>query len=459
MRSLLFYFFILINAALIGWLIIPSLLAWLKVGKTLTHDEAAKIIGRHFNNVNDKLLNTLQLKNQAGLDPRQRELIEAGINQKIKELKPVSFPSAINLKQNRRYLKWILMPFGIICIIGLAAPSVLTESTKRLIKHNQYFAPASPFQFTILNPGLTAVQGDDLPLEIKLSGNSLPGDVYIETAGNTFKLDKRSVSRFSYVFKNMQQNISFRLTANGYSSVVYHISVNYRPTLINFDVEINYPAYLHKKAEKLANAGDLTIPAGTVVKWNIHTKNTSLLAFTINRREHLLNANSDGLFSHSERILSNSYYKLVTSNKMVSRNSDSSAYRINVIADEAPAINVEQKQDSISSKAIYFRGNILDDHGFSGLTFNYRIDKQDEKPRLFVKKVKINLSQTQSDFFYYWDLKDTGIKPGEKLTYYFEVADNDGVAGPKRSRSAERTFDVPDARQMNEQLAAGAKAI
>src|ERR1700722_19599162 len=44
-RTILFYFFILLNLGLIGWLVIPSLLAWLKVGKkTLTHDEAAEII-------------------------------------------------------------------------------------------------------------------------------------------------------------------------------------------------------------------------------------------------------------------------------------------------------------------------------------------------------------------------------------------------------------------------------
>ena len=41
LRTLLFYFFILINLGLFGWLIIPSLLAWLKLGKSLTHDQAA----------------------------------------------------------------------------------------------------------------------------------------------------------------------------------------------------------------------------------------------------------------------------------------------------------------------------------------------------------------------------------------------------------------------------------
>src|SRR6185312_4809901 len=146
-RSLLFYFFIVLNLGLICWLIVPPLLAWLKVGNTLTHDQAAEIIGRHFYDVKDKLLNTLQLKKQAAEDPAHRALIEASIGQKIESLKPVSFPSAINIKENAKYLKWALFPASIICIIALAAPSVLTESTKRLIRHNEYFVPAAPFKF------------------------------------------------------------------------------------------------------------------------------------------------------------------------------------------------------------------------------------------------------------------------------------------------------------------------
>src|SRR5579872_2404903 len=43
LRTLLFYFFILLNIGLICWLIIPALLAWLKLGKTITHDQAAEI--------------------------------------------------------------------------------------------------------------------------------------------------------------------------------------------------------------------------------------------------------------------------------------------------------------------------------------------------------------------------------------------------------------------------------
>ena len=37
-----------------------------------------------------------------------------------------------------------------------------------------------------------------------------------------------------------------------------------------------------------------------------------------------------------------------------------------------------------------------------------------------------------------------GIKPGDQVTYYFEVADNDGVNGPKKTKSPEHTLNVPD---------------
>ncbi len=459
-RTLLFYLFIVLNVGLIAWLIVPSLLAWLKLGKSLTHAQAAEIIGKHFNDVHDKLLNTLQLKKLAGEDEKHRALIEASINQKIEALKPVSFPSAINIKENAKYLKWALFPAGVICIIAFAAPSVLTESTKRLIRHNEYFVSIAPFNFVVQNKSLSVVQGEDLKLDLKLVGDKLPADVYVETANTTFKLDKENISRFHYLFTNLQQNTVFKLTANGFTSIPYEIKVNLRPALLHFDVALTYPAYLHKKNETLANAGDLTIPAGTVVTWAMHTQNASGLLFNMDGNSGKITATAKDVFEHRERIIKNSVYKITPVNALVSH-SDSASYRVNVIADEAPSITVQEKQDSVSMKTLYFNGRIQDDHGFSSLTFHYAVGAPGDKANLksFTKPVKADLDQVQSDFFYFWNLKELGIKPGDQVTYYFEVADNDGVNGPKKVRSPERTLTVPDARELNNQLNAGTQAI
>ncbi|MHB8205750.1 DUF4175 family protein [Mucilaginibacter sp.] len=456
-RTILFYAFILLNLGLVVWLIIPSLFAWLKLSKNLTHDEAAEIIGKHFNSVNDKLLNALQLKKQAIGDEKHRALIEASIDQKIELLKPVSFPSAINIRENNKYLKWIITPAAIICVIALAAPSILTKSTERLIRHNEYFAPVSSFQFVVQNQTLSAVQGQDFKLDLKLIGDKFPADAYIETAGDKFKLDKENISSFHYVFSNLQQNEIFRLTANGVTSAPYKIRVNPRPLLLHFDVELNYPVYLHKKNETIANAGDLTIPAGTSVNWAFHTQSATGLYFSLGDKTQLLNPTKTDVFEHSERIINNTAYKINPLNTLV-KNSDSASYRITVVADEPPSINVEEKPDSVSTKAIYFNGKIQDDHGFSSLMFYYKIGA-DKTAHVFSKPIKADLNQTQSNFFYYWNLKEIGIKPGEQVTYYFEVADNDAVNGPKKVRSAEHNLNVPNATEINKQLNNGTEAV
>jgi hypothetical protein len=457
LRTILFYFFILLNLGLIVWLILPPLLARLKLGKTLTHDQAAEIIGRHFNDVHDKLLNTLQLRKQVNENAEHCELIEASINQKIETLKPVSFPSAVNIRENSKYLKWVIPPAAIICIIAFAAPSILTESTKRLIHHNQYFAPVSPFQFVLLNKNLWAVQGEDYKLDLKLTGDKLPADVYVETASTTFKLDKENTSRFHYLFTNLQQNTSFRLLGNGFASAPYEIKVNLKPVLLHFDAELNYPAYLHKKNETLANAGDLTLPAGTTVNWKFYTQNATALLFKLNGNNTTIQPSNNEIYEHRERILKSTTYNVSPLNNMVKR-SDSAAYRISVIADEVPAIEAQEKPDSVSMNAFYFNGRIQDDHGFSSLNFHYKISGKGTELS-FSKAVKANLAATQSGFFYFWNLKELGIKAGDAVTYYFEVADNDEVSGPKTAHTPERTLNVPDAAQLAEKLNAGSRAV
>ena len=60
----------------------------------MSREQAARIVGSHFNEIQDKLLNVLQLKSQAG-SVEDSSLLLAGINQKIEEIKPVPILRAI----------------------------------------------------------------------------------------------------------------------------------------------------------------------------------------------------------------------------------------------------------------------------------------------------------------------------------------------------------------------------
>ena len=85
-KTIIYYGFIISQLILFYFLIFRYLLKFYKLGKTLDYEPASKIIGEHFPDVRDKLLNTLQLNQQYNI--HESSLLEASINQKINDLKP-----------------------------------------------------------------------------------------------------------------------------------------------------------------------------------------------------------------------------------------------------------------------------------------------------------------------------------------------------------------------------------
>lgn len=224
-RTILFWLFVFSAASILVRFFCIPLFKMLRFGKRISYDQAAQIIGTHFPNVEDKLLNTLQLQRQAGSGADEKSLLMASINQKLSELKPVPFSSAIDLGQNRKYLKWALPPFAIILILLFAAPSILTKPTERLIKHGQIINEEAPFRLQLLNENLVVPENSDFTLELKVEGKEIPDRVYLVMNGQQYLLQQESPLQFNYTFKNIQKNITFGFYASGFGFGDYEISV------------------------------------------------------------------------------------------------------------------------------------------------------------------------------------------------------------------------------------------
>src|ERR1043166_9339594 len=69
MRTFLFWSFVLANLGFIGFYIADPLMRMNKLGRIISHEQASAIIGKHFSQVQDKLINVLQLKRDSELHP------------------------------------------------------------------------------------------------------------------------------------------------------------------------------------------------------------------------------------------------------------------------------------------------------------------------------------------------------------------------------------------------------
>ncbi len=450
-RTFLFYGFIIAAISVIFiWILLPLGKIY-RLGKVISHQQAAEIIGTHFTHVKDKLLNVLQLQMQESHAFVSKDLLEAAINQKITALKPVPFTAAIDLSQNKKHLKYALAPLFILVALFLASPSIITESTKRIVKHETYFEKKAPFTFNIQNDQLEGLQQQDFDLKVKVSGTEIPDAVYIEIDHNLFKLQKLDKLHFEYLIKSLPKNIHFRLFADGFYSKPYTINALPNPTLLNFTIDLTYPAYLNKKNEQINNTGDLVIPSGTQVRWTIRTQNTSTVITSFNGEQEKLNSGVENLFTFRKTFTQSQSYSLQTGNKYV-QPKEGIAYTIEVIPDAYPTIKADETKDSTTVKHLYFKGNVNDDYGFSALHFIYRKTASDSGIIADTREIKIalpvNKNSLHDNFFFHWDLNNANIKAGDVYEYYFEVRDNDALNGFKPTRTQKAVYKTPSLKEI-----------
>ena len=460
-RKIFFYGFILFSLTGFSyWILIPAL-KYFRLGKTISHEQAARIIGQHFTDIQDKLLNVLHLQKQ--LDSSEaRALILAGIEQKSEKIHPIPFRKAIDLRKNRKYLRYALPPMGILMFILLASPGIITDSTARIIRNNEEFEKAAPFSFRLINDRLEIPQNEDFELLVETDGRQLPEQVYIRINGYQYRMKKDSINRFRYTFKNPFRDTDFDVTAGRVTSKKYTLRVLPKPSLEELEILLDFPAYTRRKAERILDSGDLLVPVGTRGTWNMEALNTDGIAYTFGQKDSIRWARKKGdvEFTFRKTLLSGGNYRLYISNKQLNR-PDSVSYVISLIPDKYPAIDVESFRDSSENNYIYFVGNTSDDYGLNRLVFNYYIlDEQGIKRKEISEILKRYPSgELAAGYDLTLDLDTIGLKPGESVQYYFEVFDNDGVNGPKSSRTALMQFAKPGVKEFEKKEEENVAAI
>ena len=157
---------------------------------SLSHEQAAQIIGKHFDEVSDKLINILELH---GIENGNNEIIEASINQKIKEIRLTPFNKAINWEKTFYYGRFTLIPIIIILLFFISGNKrVISDSTLRIINYNQEFEKPAPFYFNIISDSLMTIEKGNITINVGISGEERPSQVIIHYENRTKKMKKIS---------------------------------------------------------------------------------------------------------------------------------------------------------------------------------------------------------------------------------------------------------------------------
>ncbi|MFM2269305.1 MAG: hypothetical protein RL757_2746 [Bacteroidota bacterium] len=454
-RKMLFWSFVGVSGvSFFGWIVAP-VLHYFRLGKTISHDQAAQIVGDHFPAVKDKLLNVLQLRRQVEHDVASRDLIMASIQQKSEDIKPVPFQSAINLYQNKKYLRYALPPLALLMFMLLAAPSLIKDGFHRLFNYNQEFERAAPFHFSLDKNTLKVVQFQDFDLQVKVDGTVLPNDVFLNINGYDYRMTKIDATTFGYHFSNVQQDLPFKVFAGSIATPQYKLEVLKKMNLAGFEVQLNYPDYTGRPDETLQSVGDLVIPQGTVITWLFNAQNTDEMKMAFaNNTPQTIARQGENRFYFSTKAQNDAVYKVFYANQVIQK-PDSVAYSMTVLPDLYPTISVEKFDDSTKkiTNRLFFAGDAGDDYGLQKLTFNYQIKRKSGAQEAAASEPLPAPAAKQVQYQYTFFLDKLNLQAGDEVTYYFEAFDNDAVHGSKSAKTQTFVFAKPTEAQVDKQIA------
>ncbi|GAB4409070.1 MAG: hypothetical protein OHK0039_12570 [Bacteroidia bacterium] len=455
-RTFMVYSLAAVFVGVLGYMVVWPVAQLLRMARGLSDFQIADMVRRYFPEINDKLINLLQLKQEAAL---HGALAQAAVEQKAGEISPVPLSSAINLKLNRRYLLLLLIPIGLFFITHLTDPTLLGASSHRLINYKQSFLPPPPFRLIFSDIPETLIAGEQFTLHVQVEGEELPAELYLLLRDDTdpgnqyidYSLERISPVEFSYTFNDIKSDFSFFIASPEIVSDTHRIDVRKRPFIKNFRVEIAYPAYTGLAPERLdENIGDFKVLKGSTVKWFLETQgDVATASFVIDGQSPMpfIPDESGSQLSLSCRLMEDFQYHIALQSPDSISNIDTVSYRVDIQQDRYPSIYIFSPNNDLIidlDTRLPLEMEIGDDFGFTRMALFYRFTKSGgtsqvsqefQTYELGIDK-KILLQPRSADL----DLTELGMQEGDELEYYLKVWDNDGVSGPKAATSA--TFKV-----------------
>ena len=428
----------------------------MNLSKTLSDKEVAHIVRKHFPDVDDKLVNLLELRNQASLE--DSGLLLAAIQSKTEELAPVPFARAINLKVNWRFARYLVIPFLLFFLMWFVGGDLIKNGTTRLVNFDKDFIPPPPFAINVLNHPGELIAGQSFKLESEVAGEELPSELFLylkkssESEYVHYPMDKLRADQFFFEFSNMKENFNYYIGNEEVESEILGVEVLSRPVIRRFRVVIDYPGYTGMRDDTLSdNIGDFKVLRGSKVKWLMEVNgNIEEARFYGNDTLDFNSGLIPGKFEIEKQVLNNEQYFISLKSKRNISNIDTVKYHIDVIQDRFPSIFVNAQDQEFTADFTMFMPldfDVSDDYGFSNLTLFYRFtdSEDDEKISQTYKqeRLKIDAKQLLQHRVLEVDLMTLGMEEGDMVEYFVKVWDNDFVSGPKASTSSVFKINFP----------------
>ena len=459
-RSSLFWVWLAGSILLLTWYVfIPLIRGWLARER---YKDIARHLSGHAPELQDRLVNLLELsRGEASAAPQP--LVDGAVEKLGQEVEQLPIEQAVSVRGALRRTRIAAIPAAAVLVLVLAAPSSFMGASVRLFSPGVTFERPAPFVLEAEPGSVEITRGDSLEVTVHAAGSELPDEVSLEI----IRADEESVQstplglgtdhRANHVEPNIRHNLRYRFVAGSVATAWYNVTVLDRPVLRNLQIDLHPPAYTRLPPRSLPlGTGNIVALRGTEAHISVRTSVEDALAwleFDGNNPDVQLTD-----WSGSFQVRTADTYRIILESPDGVRNTDPVTHTITPIDDQYPTIELvspDPSADLDMSLITPLVARMSDDYGFTKLSLFWRLAESrfgDTMPEF--EELILDLPPL-GNLQYVWDVgTSTGldIVPGDVVTYYLTVWDNDAFGGFKAASSATHQLRLPSLAERYETL-------
>lgn len=268
-------------------------------------------------------------------------------------------------------------------------------------------------------------------------------------------LETRGIALFASRLARVDRDITYFVTLDGQKTRRYRISVYEKPRIKGGSIALKYPAHTGRPREFLPRGvWDINAPYGTGVEMLLEANCQpdsvwiSVTDTAGSSRDIPVRAVGDSLrFSH--RLSEDFTYSIELVAAGGQRAKPHGPHTVKVSADQPPYVRIESPAAEILLEAdmiIPLSVVALDDYGIARMRLRYECLAETSVVDLPYK------GKTQAECDYDWDVGVLDLFPGDAVSYYVSVADNDALTGPKYARTDVYVARVPTLTELYQEI-------
>ncbi len=422
-------------------------------------DRVAATLERRYPDLKGRLVAAVQFARSAACEGFSQDLIRANERQALEKAGLISFNAVLSFHPVLKAARLLAVSAALAVLLLAFFPGLFSYSYEVYSNPTELVAPPLAYDLTAY-PGSTEwVKYRDIEIGGVVVGQRIPRDatVFYRFAGGQWQHERISlVGRdrfpvtagdsltFGVKLRQVNKSFDYYVESGRLKTEIQKVDVVDRPRINDIHLSIFYPAYTGLAPTTIEeNNGSFSAVVGSRVAVKIETNLPVLTAEMAFDDSSSVPFDLQGKIGDASLVVdrSRSYFLRLTDH-LGESNPDPIEYYITAVPDEYPSVDVIRPgfNANLSDEMILpLMVRIFDDYGFSSLVLKYRIVSggrtSDENVAVlhFSDRIK-----TEGEVSFNWDMDRLNLFPGDYVSYYFEVADNDQISGPKIGRS--RTY-------------------